>query len=167
MADIAPFVVPAVTGFFALLAAFLGWRLKRSGDDRERRVAIALERRKELRDLYAEIFVYLEQAMRHAIERKPFQLAAELSRANAKLRLLAPDEINLEYDDVSDKLHAWSVLHAKASLRQMQVGVQTITIIQAPDPTAEFKAPAAAAHQALHDSLTKLRLLMRNELREA
>ena len=167
MADITPFVVPAVTGFFAILAAYLGWRLKRSGDDRERKVAIALERRKELRDLYAEIFVYLEQAMKHGIERRPFELTAELSRANAKLRLLAPEEVNLAYDDVADRLRAWSVLHAKASPRQIQTGEHTITIIQAPDPTAEFKAPAEAAHRALHDSLAKLRTLMRHELSEA
>jgi hypothetical protein len=166
MADIAPFIGPAVTGFFALLAAYLGWRLKRSGDDRERRVAIALERRKELRELYAEIFVFLEQAIKHGVERKRFDLTAEISRANAKLRLLAPEEINLAYDDVSDKLHEWSILHSKALPRQMQVGDQTVTIFQAPDPTEEFKAPALAAHQALHDSLSKLRTLMRNELRE-
>jgi hypothetical protein len=166
MADIAPFIGPGVTGFFALLAAYLGWRLKRSGEDRERRVAIALERRKELRELYAEIFVYLEQAMKHGIDLKPFELTPEVSRANAKLRLLAPEEVNLAYDDVSDKLHAWSVLHAKASPRQMQVGDQTITIIQAPDPTAKFKEPALAAHQALHDSLSKLRSLMRDDLRK-
>lgn len=166
MADVAPFIGPAITGFFALLAAYLAWRLKRSGDDRERRVAIALERRRELRELYAEIFVHLEQAMKHGSELKPFELTPEMSRANAKLRLLAPEEINLAYDDVSDKLHEWSVLYAKASPRQMQLGDRSYTIIQAPDPTAEFKAPALAAHQALHESVSKLRCLMRDELRE-
>lgn len=167
MVDIAPFVGSTVTGFFALLAAYLVWMLKRSSDDRERRVAIALERRKELRELYAEIFAYLEQGMRNGIERKPFDLTTELSLANAKLRLLAPEEINLAYDDVSDKLHEWSVLYVRASPRQMQVGEQTFTIIQSPDPTLEFKAPAEAAHHALHDSVAKLRSLMRHELGEA
>ena len=165
--ELVPFVGTAIAGIFALLVAYLGWLLKSSGDNRERRAAIALERSKEVRELYAEIFVLLEQAIKHGVECKPFELTSELSRANAKLRLLAPEEINRAYDDVSDKLYSWSALHAKALPRQMQIGEQLITILQAPDPTEAFKAPAAAAHHALHDSLSKLRDLMRHELRKA
>lgn len=166
MVDISPFVGPAVAGFFALLSAYLAWRLKRAGDERERKVAIAVERRKELRELYAEIFVYLEQAIKHCVTQTPLDLTTGQSRANAKLRLLASEEINLAYDDVADKLHVWSILHAKASPRQMQIGEKVVTILQAPDPTGQFKAPASDAHHELHDSLAKLRTLMRHELGE-
>ena len=163
----APYLIPALTGIFALLAAYLAWRLKQAGDDRAHRLAIELDRKKVLRDLYAEIFQHLEQAMKHGQELKPFELTAELSRANANLRLLASDDINLAYDDVSDKLRVWSALYARASPRQMQMGDQTITIFQSPDPTAEFKAPAETAQQSLHDSVASLRTLMRKQLSEA
>jgi hypothetical protein len=164
MPEFATVLSNAVTGLFALLAAYYAWRLKRASDDRERKTALAVERHKELSDLYAQVFTMLEQAMKHTFALEPFDLTSERSRVNARVRLLCSDAVNEAYDDVADKLQSWSALHIAASPRQMRVGEQTLTIVQAPDPTREYKAPAEAAHKALHEALHVLRSRMRADL---
>ena len=156
-----------VTGLFALLAAFLAWRLKSIGDQKERSVALAIEKRRELSELYAQVFSSLEQAIKCATAREPYELTEERSRANAKVRLLASESVNLAYDDVSDKLQEWSALYVAASPRKTRIGDQTYTILQAPDPTERYKIPATRSHEALHESLQVLRSYMRSDLSDA
>ena len=154
----------AVTGLFALLAAFFAWRLKSTGEEKERKIALAIERHRELSELYSQVFSTLEQAMKCAIAQEPFELTEERSRANAKVRLLASEAVNLAYDDASDKLQEWSALHVVASPRKTRIGEQTFITIQAPDPTETYKIPAEQAHKALHESLQVLRSRMRSDL---
>lgn len=167
MKEIITIIGNATTGVFALLAAYFAWRLKRGTDDRDRKTALAVERRKDLQELFSEVFAHLEQAIQRGQRLESFDLTLDLSRVNAKIRLIASEEVNLAYDDAADKLHEWSLLHVKASPRQMKVGESTIAIIQAPDPTAAFKKPAAEAYEALHASLDKLRKCMRSEIERA
>jgi hypothetical protein len=47
----------------------------------------------------------------------------------------------------------------------MQVGDKTVTILQSPDPTAQYKEPANAEYQKLQDELHRLVELMRVELK--
>ena len=125
------------------------------------------EKRKELVELYAQAFTSLEQAMRCAIEREPYELTAERSLVNAKVHLLGSEPVNLAYDDVADKLQNWSALHVAASPRRTKMGDQTVVLLQAPDPTEKYKAPAQEAHNALHDALQVLRERMQNDLNDA
>ncbi len=167
MQEFAAVLGNAVTGLFALLAAFFAWRLKKTGDENERKSSLAVEKHRELSELYAQIFSNLEQAMKCAMSQDPFELNEARSRENAKVRLLGSEEVNLAYDDASDKLQKWSALHFAASPRKTRIGDQTFITIQAPDPTAKYKAPAEAAHKALHESLQVLRARMRADLSDA
>ena len=166
MQELATVLGQVVTGLFALLAAFFAWRLKGHGDERAREAAIAVERHRELTTLYSEVFSTLEQAMKCALHQEPFELTEEHSRANAKVRLLGSEEVNLAYDEVSERLQKWSELHYAASPRRTRIGDREYMTFQAPDPTAKFKVPAQEAHQALHESLTALREHMRADLRQ-
>jgi hypothetical protein len=157
----------AVTGLFALLAAFFAWRLKGKGEDKDRRAVLAIERHKELTELYAQVFMTIEQAMKNAIAQEPFELTEERSRVNAKVRLLGSEAVNLAYDDVSQKLQEWSALHVAASPRRTTIGDHTFTVLQAPDPTEKYKGPAEEAHKALHEALQILQARMRAELSDA
>ena len=78
--------------------------------------------------------------------------------------MLFRSKIATQYSDVCSLLEEWSQLHYKATPRQMKVGEETFTIVQAPDPTAKFKEPANVAHERLQDALRKLIGLMRGEL---
>jgi hypothetical protein len=157
----------AVTGLFALLAAFFAWRLKKTGDEKERETSLAIEKHRELSELYAQVFSTLEQAMKCTMSHEPFELTEARSRDNAKVRLLGSEEVNLAYDDASDKLQNWSALHVAASPQRTRIGDQTFITIQAPDPTEKYKAPAEAAHKALHEALQVLRVRMRADLSSA
>ena len=167
MQEFAAILGNAVTGLFALLGAFLVWQLKHKEDDDRQKAARALDRRKELLELYAQVFTSLEQAMKCAIEQEPFELTAERSLVNAKVRLLGSDSVNLAYDDVADKLKNWSVLHFAASPRKTMIGDQSVIRLQAPDPTEKYKVPAEEAHKALHESLQVLRERMQAGLSDA
>jgi hypothetical protein len=166
MQEFAAVLGNAVTGLFTLLGAFLVWRLKRKEDEGERKAAIAVAKRAELVELFAQVFTSLEQAMKCAIDQTPFDLTAEGSLVNAKLRLLASERVNLAYDDVSDKLQSWSSLHAAALPRKRTIGDQTFVVLQAPNPTENYKGPAEDAHKLLHEALQVLRKRMREDLGE-
>lgn len=167
MKEIIPVIANVTTGVFALVAAYFAWRLKRATDDRDRKTALAVERRRDLQELFAEVFAHLEQAIQRGQRLESFDLTLEISRANAKIRLLASEEVNLAYDGTVQKLHEWSVLHFKASPRQIKVGESTVSILQAPDPTAAFKKPSSDAYESLHSSLSNLRKCMRSEIERA
>jgi hypothetical protein len=77
---------------------------------------------------------------------------------------LAPAKIAAKYSEVCSLLEQWSRLHYKAKPRQMKVGEDTVTIIQAPDPSEGYKESATRAHEKLQDELRKLINLMREEL---
>jgi len=164
MQELATVLGQVVTGLFALLAAFFAWRLKRNGDEKALEATLAVERHRELTTLYSEVFSNLEQAMKCALHQEPFELTAEHSRTNAKVRLLGSKEVNLAYDEASDRLRKWSELHFAASPRRTRIGDRDYMTFQAPDPTAKFKVPAQEAHKALHESLTVLREHMRADL---
>lgn len=156
--------VAVITGFFALLAAFFGWKLKTSSDEAARKLAIEKERRDEIKLLYENTFVLFEQAIWQVQQREQFTLGGEFSQTNAKMHLVAPTPIADQYLVAASLLEDWSQLHAKASPRQIEIGGQTATLIQAPDPTATFKEPAKNAHESLLVELRKLTRLMREDL---
>ena len=167
MQDFAAVLGNAVTGLFTLLGAFLAWRLRRKDDEGERIAAVAIAKRKELVELFAQVFMSLEQAMKCAIEQEPFDLTTERSLVNAKLGLLASEQVNLAYDDVSDKLRSWAALHIAASPRRTTIGDQAFVVLQAPDPREKYKVPAEEARKLMHEALQVLRERMRADLGDA
>lgn len=167
MQEFASILGNAVTGLFTLLGALVVWRLKREDENNDRKAKQTLENRKVLVELYAQTFSSLEQAMKCAMEQESYELTPEHTLLNAKIRLLGSQDTNLAYDDVADKLQKWSALHVAASPRRMKVGEQTMVMLQAPDPTEKYKAPAQEAHKELHEALQVLRKCMQAELNDA
>lgn len=164
MKDYIAVAASVIAGVFAVVSALIAWRLKNSSDDRARNISLAKERRDEIKGLYESTFALFEQAIHQVERREPFSLAREFSQTNAKMHLLAPQEIADQYQKVSFLLEDWSHLHAKASPRQLDLNGQTVMIIQSPDPTAQFKEPAKAAYELLIAELQNLTKAMRREL---
>ncbi|TCT06367.1 hypothetical protein [Paralcaligenes ureilyticus] len=164
MKDYVAVVAAIIAGIFAVVSAFIAWRLKNSSDDRARKVSLEKERRDEIKGLYENTFVLFEQAIRQVQHREQFTLAREFSQTNAKIHLLAPQEITDRYLKVACLLEDWSQLHAKASPRQLDLNGQTVTLIQSPDSTAAFKEPARAAYESLITELRSLTKAMREGL---
>jgi hypothetical protein len=156
-----------VSGAFGVGAAIVTWRLKASADDKERALAREKECREELRSLYTAVFVSLEQAIRHARSGEHFPLDKDRSEVNAKVQLLASEAVADKYSEASARLEEWSRLHALASPAKMKVGDETFVMLQAPDPTAKYKQPAADAHKALQAALGELIQAMRAEVNGA
>jgi hypothetical protein len=156
-----------ITGLFALLGAFLAWRLRRKDEQGVRDAALSVEKRRELIDLYAKAFTSFEQAIKCTIEQEPYELTADRSFVNAKVRLLGSEAVNLAYDEASERLQSWSALHLAASPPKRKIGEQTVVILQAPDPREKYKAPAAEAHKELHQALRVLRERMHEDIGSA
>lgn len=156
--------VAVIAGSFTLVAAFFGWKLKTSSDEAARKLSIEKERRDEIKLLYENTFILFEQAIRQVQQREQFTLGRDFSQTNAKMHLVAPTSIADQYLLAASLLEEWSQLHAKASPRQIEIGGQTATLIQAPDLTAPFKEPAKKAHESLLVELQKLTQLMREHL---
>ncbi|MBY0484448.1 hypothetical protein [Nitrosomonas sp.] len=156
--------VAVIGGLFTLVAAFFAWKLKTASDDATRKLAIEKERRDEIKLLYENTFILFEQAIRQVKQREQFSLGCEFSQTNAKMHLVAPKPIADQYLVAASLLEDWSQLHAKASPRQIDIGGQTATLIQSPDPTAPFKEPEKKAHESLLVELQKLTQLMREDL---
>ncbi len=164
MKDYVAAVAAVIAGIFAIASALIAWRLKNSSDDRTRKSSLEKERRDEIKGLYENTFSIFEQAILQVQRREQFSLAREFSQINAKMHLLAPQEIADQYLKVSCLLEDWARLHAKGSPRQLDLNGQMATLIQSPDPTAEFKEPAKAAYESLIAELQNLTKAMRKEL---
>lgn len=164
MTQYVPAIAAVIAGIFAVVSAFMAWRLKNSSDDRRDQVSHAKEKHDEEKSLYTTTFQLFEGAIRQVLDGSDFSLAQAFSENNARIHLLAPQHIVDQYSESASLLGSWSGLHAKASPRQIKRGDETITIFQAPDPTAKYKEPAKAEYEKLQVSLQKLVELMRSQL---
>ncbi len=157
-------ITALIAGGFALLSAALGWKLKTMQDKRGWTLSLAKEHRNEVRELYTEAFALFEQTIRQVTRRQGFTLGDDFARLNAKIHLMAPENIVAQYDQVAAMLSDWSSLYEQASPHRMRVGESTFEIIQAPDPAAKFKEPAQNAFDDLQQEIQKLVAMMRSEL---
>lgn len=156
--------VAVIAGLFTLMATLFGWMLKTLSDGTTRKLAFEKERREEIKLLYENTFILFEQAIRQVQQREQFTLGREFSQTNAKMHLVAPASVTEQYLLSASLLEDWSQLHAKASPREIKIKDQTVTLVQAPDPTAPFKEPSMKAHELLLAELQKLTKLMREHL---
>ncbi len=164
MKEHVPAIVAVIAGIFAILSAFLTWRLKTSTDEKVRQLTEKKQKRSEITQLFTETFSLFEQAIRQALKREQFTLQEAFSENNAKIHLLAPENVVTKYSEVSALLESWSRLHAKASPHQIKMGDQTVTILQAPDPTEKYKEPAKQEYDKLQQELHALVSMMRAEV---
>lgn len=164
MRDYIPVISAVVAGVFAMMAAVIAWRLKTWSEAREGFLARAKERHDELKLLYTDVFVLLEQAIRQILQDEEFTLDRELSAVNARVNLLASPGVIDQYHAVSQLLTKWTQLHYKSRPRKIKIGEHTATILQAPDPTAQYKKPASEAYEELQTVVEQLVKLMRAEL---
>jgi len=159
-----PAIAAVIAGIFAIVSAYIAWKLKTSSDNERDQVTRAKEKYEEEKSLYTNTFQLFGKAIRQVIEREQFTLAQEFSENNAKIHLLAPQAVIDQYSETASLLESWSVLYAKASPRKMKMGDQTITVLQAPDPTAQYKKPEKNEYEKLQSSLRQLVELMRSEI---
>ena len=164
MKEYAPAVAAIIAGLFAIISPFITWKLKDASDERARSISLRKERREELKRLFGDIFMMFEQAIGHARRNEQFVLSSEQSQINARVRLLAPEKVIGQYFKVAALLERWSQLHYRATPRQTKIGEYTLTMIEAPDPTAKYKQPAKEALEELGAQLDILIELMRLEL---
>ncbi len=164
MKELIPALAATIAGIFAIVSPFITWKLKNASDESARAIAMDKERRDEIKRLYTDIFVQFEQAIRQVVHGETFTLGRDISESTAKIHLLAPAKIATQYSEVCSLLEQWSRLHHRATPRQMKVGEETLTILQAPDPTEAHKESATAAYERLQGELRKLIDLMREEL---
>lgn len=164
MKEYLPAIAAVIAGIFAILSALLTWRLKTSTDDKVRQLTEEKQKRDEITQLFTDTFSLFEQAMSQVLNREEFTLQETFSENNAKIHLLAPQHIVTKYCKVSALLESWSRLHAQASPRQMKMGDQTVTILQAPDPTEKYKEPAREEYNKLQEELYVLVSMMRAEV---
>lgn len=164
MADYIAIIAAAIAGIFAIASAFMAWKLKHSSDERSRMLALEKERRDETKELYTNVFALFEKAIRQVRSHDEFTLADEFASANAKINLLAPESVSDLYMESCSLLESWSNLYVKASPRRTKMGDKTVIMLQAPDPTEEYKVPEKAEFEKLQESLKRLVDLMRSEL---
>lgn len=164
MNEYIPALVAVIAGLFATVSAIIAWRLKSSSDEKQRIATLEKEHRDETKELYTRVFVLFEKAIRQELRLEEFTLGGDFSNTSAQIHLLATKQVGEQYSRVAALLERWSVLHRKATPQQMKVGEATYTLIQAPDPTAPYKEPAAEAYDELHRELHTLVDIMRGEL---
>lgn len=157
-------IAAAIAGIFATVTAVIAWKLKSKTDARERSIAIAKQRRDEVKRLYTDVFVVVEQTINRVRQFEEFNLDKELSDVNGRVCLLAHERVAKQYVQVASLLTEWSILFANASPKRTKVGDQTMVFLQAPDPTAKYKEPEREASQKLQGAVDLLIKEMRAEL---
>lgn len=166
MKEYVPAIAAVIAGIFAITSAFIAWKLKNSSDTVREKNDRIQRKHEETKSLYTGTFQLFEEAVRQVLDGDDFTLAKQFSENNAKIHLLASEKITQKYSEVAALLESWSRLYTKASPLQMKIGDQVMTMIQSPDPTAQYKEPAKAEYEKLQVALQQLVGLMRDELGE-
>ncbi|MDB5975064.1 MAG: hypothetical protein JWR07_1824 [Nevskia sp.] len=157
-------VTACVAGAFALVSALLAWKLRNASDDRASRIAKETQRRSSVEQLYQDVYILFERAMKQVLSAEKFSLFDEFAKTNARIHLLGSTDVAKQYEETSLLLESWSRLHAATNPRRMDVGGVPIVLLQAPDPTAKYKEAASAEYLKLQEQLRVLVGLMRTEL---
>jgi hypothetical protein len=164
MKDYVLVISAVVAGVFAIASALIAWTLKNSSYNQRDQLSHAKEKYEEAKSLYTTTFKLFEESIRQVLNRQQFILSQAFSENNAKIHLLAPQNVIEQYSEAASLLKSWSILYAKASPKQIKIGDQTATIIQAPDPAVKYKEPAELEYKKMQDSLQKLVDIMRSQL---
>ena len=164
MKEYIPIISATIAGLFAFFSAFIAWKLKVFSENQRNLDIRKKEKHEEIKALYITTFQLFEEAMGQVYRQSEFTLAQAFSENNAKIHLLAPQKIIDQYSEASALFENWSVLRTKANPRKMRVGNESVTMLQSPDPTAQFKEPAVAEYRKCQESLQKLTELMRSEI---
>jgi len=118
-------VTSLIAGAFALLAAYLGWRLREA----EQRATLASEKRKEKEELYKRIHRTFDSVIQTVKRHERTAMQKDFIELNAEVRLLASDEFGTLYEESCQRLEEWANIFPQAW--------PDTDLIQAPDPTAE------------------------------
>ncbi len=166
MKDYIAVIAVIITGIFTLISAVIAWRLKVFSMEKAREFSLKKEKYEELKEIYTMSFSLFENAIRQVMHLDEFTLAHEFSKINAKIHLLAPENITEQYSLACSVLESWSALYIKASPKRNKIGDTKYILLQAPDPTKEFKEPAKQEYDHLQEEMNKLFDLMRIDLKK-
>jgi hypothetical protein len=167
MKEYVAIVAAAMSGAFAVVSACIAWWLKSHSDRAQVERTEAKEKHAEIRELYTRAFRLFEDAARLIHRDEGASIEEDFARLNADMHLLGSDAVAGLYEKAAISLSEWSRLYAKATPRQQKIGDQTLTILQAPDPTAKYKEPERQAFEDLQEKLRALHAQMKAELRSS
>jgi hypothetical protein len=109
MKDYLPLVTVFLSGVFGLAVAIVTSILANRKDVRARQRQAAQETYEEFKAVYSGSLVCLEKCLRSVKDRADFPaLQEELAAANARLQLIASDEVIEQNHKVGDLIFAWS-----------------------------------------------------------
>lgn len=155
-----PVIAAVLSGLFALLAAYYAWLLKQRSEEEDKKERA----RAEKIEVYSDVYVLFESAMHEVLSYKDYTLQERFSKMNAKMEILAEDQVKVCYFECCGMLEAWSKLHYKARRPTQKVGDRTITIYERPDPAEKYRKLAESTYFELQDKLADLTTLLRRSL---
>ena len=165
MKDYISIVTAVIAGIFAIISAFLAWRLKQKTDENTQKAITEKEKREEIKSLYIDILTVFENTVGEIGNNKEYTQAYVISEIGAKARLLAPEKVYELFAEAAFLVESWAQLHYRATPKQMKNGNQTITILQSPDPTEKYKLPASEEYEKLQSKLHEIEEVMRKDLK--
>lgn len=163
MTEYTTIAVAVITGAAALIGIWVTYRFQKKASDRDRDIAWKKERRDELTNLYAKALSLIDEVTSRQYYGEAFDRASEVSETTAKLRLLAPADVVELYSTTMENLEAWRELHVKTLPEKWDTPMGRMTILKAPDPTAQYKQPAKDAYHAFRASLSALTASMKKK----
>lgn len=125
------------------------------------------ESRGEIKSLYVKVISGFEKATRRVFGVENPGTDIDFAELSAQVELIAPAHLYEKYVLVAELFSDWQDLHRKASPTRREIGDQTYTIFQSPDPTAEYKKPAEDAHEKFRSELSLLIQLMKTDLEKS
>lgn len=155
-----PIIATILSGLFALLTAYYAWLLKKRSEEMNKRDRARAERIA----IYSDVYVLFESAMHEVLSYKDYTLQERFSKMNAKMELLAEEQVKEQYFECCGLLEAWSKLHYKSRRPTQKVGDMTITTYQRPDPTEQYRKLAESSYFELKEKLADLTTLLRQSL---
>jgi hypothetical protein len=145
-------IVVIIAGLFALLSAFLAWRLGEASS----KSTLAKEVRREREELYANVYTAFERAISEIRNHKERTSVDDFFRLTPRISLLAPKEISERYFECCHRLKEWSEIYVRAYPND--------GFVRVPDPAATFKEPEKELSMGLIQDLGLLVDAMRLDL---
>lgn len=155
-----PIFGAALAGLFTLVSAYFVWTLKKRDENR----AIESSARAEKISHFIDIYSLFETAIFQIKNCVEYSLQSDFIKMNAKIELLADEELRSKYFDCCNRLEDWSKYHASGQRPTQQIGDAVVTTFQSPDPREKYRKLAGEQYDKLVRELGSLKDMLKARL---
>ena len=152
---------------FAMIAAFMAWRLKQRLDAANSKVALEKAQREERRRTYQEVITLLDNAVSSITKGSDYPFDNLFNELTPKLHLHASEDINSSFVEVCLLIENWTAMKDDVQKTEKELKRHPEQELILSQQLEEQRKQAEDAYQLFKNRFSKLSSMMRKEMSES